>query len=367
MASARSSTRRGAFLAVAVAVAVGGLTLGAGPAGATAASARQVNIGAVPASGVAWRPLGLINDWVSARTLGTGNPSWATQDGVVYLSGSIRNSKHDHSAEFAVLPPAARPAHRMYIMVSTEGGLVGYLRIEQSGLMSAVGPEAGGFTSLAGLSFPARSTRSHALVLQNGWASGQARWDAGAPSYQVSGGVVYLSGSVHGGTSLAFATLPPDARPANDLYITVYTSGAAPGIVHVDTDGTLEAYFGSATSFTSLAGISFPVASASSHPLTTLNNWTGGCCGAGNPAYLVRHGIVYLTGSLSQPGGSDIVARLPASIRPAHKLFIKVDTVDGTVGTVFIEPGGNLEAYSLDISSAKQFTSLASISYPVNS
>jgi hypothetical protein len=319
-----------------------------------------------PASGVTWHRLGLINHWASARTFGTGDPSWAVHGGVVYLSGSIMNNQPGNG-EFAVLPLAARPAHAMYITVYTESQNLGHLYINPGGKMSANGPNAAGFTSLAGVSFPARSARGHALTLRNGWASSQARWNTGNPSYQVSGGVVYLSGSLHGGTSSIFATLPPAARPANDLFITVYTWDGTTGALSVGKNGTLEAYSGSATSFTSLAGVSFPMASAASHALTTLNTWSG-CCGLGKPAYLVSHGVVYLSGSLRQAtAGSSVFATLPAMARPAHQLYIKVYTNDSTVGTLFITPDGTMEVYSPVSAVARAFTSLASISFPLGS
>lgn len=321
-----------------------------------------------PASAkVTWHPLALINHWASARTFGTGNPSWAVHDGVVYLSGSIRNIRAHHVSEFAVLPLAARPAHAMYITVYTESQTLGSLYINPSGKMRAYGPDAAGFTSLAGVSFPARSAGHHSLMLLNGWKSSQARWNTGNPAYHVSGGVVYLSGSLHGGTSGTFATLPSAAWPASNMYITVYTWDGTTGVLHVGTDGTLEAFGGNSGSFTSLAGVSYPVASATLHPLTTLNDWSG-CCGNGNPAYLVSHGVVYLSGSLTQPAaGSTIFATLPAKARPAHQLYIKVYTNDVTIGTVLIEPNGTMEAYSSVAADAQGFTSLASISYPLGS
>src|SRR6266852_5580017 len=64
----------------------------------------------------------------------------------------------------------------------------------------------------------------HKLNLLNGWKSSQSTWNTGNPSYAISGGVVYLSGSLHGGAgSSNFAILPKAARPAHWLYMTVDT------------------------------------------------------------------------------------------------------------------------------------------------
>src|ERR1022692_5197791 len=89
----RSRARLVAALAMPVAVA--SLTLGAG-----AASART----GTPASGVTWHRISGINGWRSAESrYGTGNPSWALQGGVVYLSGSVLRSGGTSSL-FGVLP-----------------------------------------------------------------------------------------------------------------------------------------------------------------------------------------------------------------------------------------------------------------------
>lgn len=60
----------------------------------------------------------------------------------------------------------------------------------------------------------------HKLTLINGWTSSQNVYGTGNPRYAISGGVVYLSGSLHAGTSTSFAVLPKAARPAHWLYMT---------------------------------------------------------------------------------------------------------------------------------------------------
>src|SRR5262245_22896184 len=214
-------TRRAAVLAAPVLVS---LALGATTeAAASPSRAGRALAGAPARAGVTWHALALKNGWKSSqRQFTTGNPSWAVKGGVVYLSGSLHQPS-GFNDQFAVLPLAARPSHALYISVYTLNGSHGTLYIQPHGKMFAYGGSARGFTSLAGVSFPARSMAQHRLALRNGWNSSQFRWNTGDPSYAVRNGVVYLSGSLHQrvGASDRFALLPAAARPARNMYITV--------------------------------------------------------------------------------------------------------------------------------------------------
>jgi hypothetical protein len=341
----------------------------------TEATASPSRAGGAPAgaparAGVTWHALALKNGWKSAQhRFTTGNPSWAVQGGVVYLSGSLHQSAGSNN-EFAVLPPAARPSHAMYISVYTIDGTHGWLYIRPTGAMFADGAGDRSFLSLAGVSFPARSTSQHPLALRNGWNSSQFRWNTGDPAYAVRGGVVYLSGSLHqrASGSEIFAVLPAAARPTRDLYITVYTFRGTTGVLFIGSDGTMHAYFGQARSFTSLAGVSFPASSLSGNTLTLLNGWqsSDGAFSTGDPMYVVHNGVVYLSGSLNLPSGSDdVFGRLPSGARPAHFLFMKVYTNSGVVGSMEVTPSGFVDLFVT--SSSKLFSSLATISYPLRS
>jgi hypothetical protein len=114
---------------------------------------------AAPAvTGVTWHPLTPINGWQSGQTqYGTGSPAWTLQNGVVYLSGSVLQSSSTNG-ELAVLPAAARPSRVLYITVYTLGDTQGWLTIYPTGPVYATAnpySNAQGFTSLAGVSFPA--------------------------------------------------------------------------------------------------------------------------------------------------------------------------------------------------------------------
>jgi hypothetical protein len=367
-----ASTRRAASLIVPIAA----LSLALGGGAASAGTLASQNAGhrlagpATAASGVTWHKIFAINGWQSAQgTDGTGAPSWGVKGGVVYLSGSVLR-RGGSSRLCAELPPQARPSHAMWITVYTLDESLGEIVIYPNGKVYAYGADATGFTSLAGVSYPARSTPQKKLTLINGWKSSQSAWNSGDPSYTVKGGVVYLSGSLHqpSGTSDHFALLPKAARPARAEYINVYTDLGTYGTVWIGQNGIAEAYSGSATGFTSLAGISYPAATASQHNLTLLNGWhpEQKAFNTGDPAYRVSGGVVYLSGSLATPGTIAEFAVLPPGARPAHILYIKVYADGSSVGTLRIYPNGDMSAYNLS-ASVNQFTSLATISFPLKS
>jgi hypothetical protein len=94
---------------------------------------------------------------------------------------------------------------------------------------------------------------------------------------------------------------------------------------------------------------------------------------SGNPKVALQSNVVYLSGSLHQSSGtSPVFAFLPSTFRPAHNMWITVYTYGGTSGTLFIGKDGTMEAFSSSSCSASQnsaqcFTSLATVSYPINS
>jgi hypothetical protein len=108
--------------------------------------------------------------------------------------------------------------------------------------------------------------------------------------------------------------------------------------------------------------------------LSLINGWAteNGTYGTGNPKVSLQGGIVYLSGSLAQATpGNETFAILPASFRPSHNMYITVYTNGDTSGTVFIAHSGVMEAYSATPcgsgNTAQCFTSLATLSFPINS
>ena len=206
----------------------------------------------------------------------------------------------------------------------------------------------------------------HKLTGLNGWHAGSAM--TGGPEYAVSGGVVYLSGSVTSkGTNPLVAVLPRAARPGQVLYLTVYTRAGRPGTLRIDPGGNILAAGGTAAfAFTSLAGVSFPATSMGTLPISLRNGWASAQAqfSTGDPGYSVSHGIAYLSGSLHQPAGTaSEFAVLPAAVRPASDLSSLTCTMSSGPGTVSFErDDGVISAYR---GRHRKFTSLAGLSYPL--
>ena len=214
------------------------------------------------------------------------------------------------------------------------------------------------------------------LSLQNGWHSEQSAWNSGDPAYCIDNGIVYLSGSLaQSGSSVNyFAQLPQRYRPASNMYLSVYTYASTTGVVQIDTDGTMYAYGGSATQFTSLAGISFPAASTPEQPITNLQyGWQSADSqwGTGNPSYYVSDGVVHLSGSVFNPGGGGSASNLgvlPSAAWPAADTLPTVYTYGGTVGNLDIFTEGSVGATYTGLggteANSTAFTSLAGVTYP---
>src|SRR5215471_8507531 len=101
------------------------------------------------------------------------------------------------------------------------------------------------------------------------------------------------------------------------------------------------------------------------HPLTLINGWQSGqSYSTGNPAWAVKNGIVYLSGSLTQPGATptsnDEFAVLPPAARPSanRQMYLVAYTLNATQGFIGVLPGGALTASSPNPSDAQGFTSL---------
>src|SRR5713226_8489733 len=121
-----------------------------------------------------------------------------------------------------------------------------------------------------------------------------------------------------------------------------------------------------AASRASLTAVSFPVAGFTWHKLTLLNGWkTGQHFGTDDPANAVKGGVVYLSGSVWEPTGSNnLFTVMPKAIRPAHYLAIAVFTAGGTIGGIGIPANGQCTTNSNPFVNAQGYTSLSAIGYP---
>jgi hypothetical protein len=236
-----------------------------------------------PGTSVAQQPLTLQNGWQSAQSQwGTGDPSYSvTNDEVVHLSGSLVGSQVPPglgytAEEFAVLPPVARPSFCTSSEVYTYAGVAGTLGVEPTGVMNAY--DQGGhiyntpsasFTSVAGISFPAAALANwNTLALQSGWSAveGDCLTTSAyvGPSYQVINGVVYLTGTMISSTTNSglVTALPPDARPAHYLYLTLNEGPAPHASLQISPSGAVTVFgAGPANGVDFLAGLSYQLTS----------------------------------------------------------------------------------------------------------
>lgn len=350
------------------------MTLASGTAAAAAGPPAADHLPDAPAiTKLVWHPLTLINGWKSASTtlLVTGKPAWATRNGVIYLRGAVKQPNPDGNATFANLPTNAKPAHDLYIQVYTNGDEPGVLLISHAGAIEAFRGNAFTFTSLSTVSYPTAKVTSHKLTLENGWASSQPTYDTGNPSYAISGGVVYLSGSMHTiGSSQLATVLPKATRPAHRMFILVYTfDGEATGWLKIMATGKVYAFGADAADYTSLASISYPAPGAKWHNFTLEDGWKSGqTTGTATPEYTIINGIVYLNGSMSGPTAPNgLWTTLPTEVRTAADVLeIEVYTGNASAGGMAVTNKFGLVS-SMPFSNAKAFTSLAAIAYPQNS
>ena len=355
--------------------------LGACAAPGTAAAA-QAAVGAATVTpsvaGVTWHKINLLHGWKAASrlTFGTRAPSWAVSGGIVYLDGGLQAPATLGSLVFGVLPAPARPARTQYINVimGNNAPTTTYVTIAPNGVMYLAGNvTALSFSSLNGISFPATATARHKLTLINGWKSAQAAWNTGDPAYTVSGGVVYLSGSLSQSTAggPVFAVLPKAIRPATVQYLPAYTFGGVIGRVQIYPDGLIFARFGQSRQFTSLAGVSYLLPTTALHKLTLIHGWKSGAVstGSSNPAYSLTSGVVCLSGT-TYPSTTSFYATfttLPPAVRPRYNLFFYADINNAAGGVIGIEHAGPAFAVAMPLSNPVQMASLGSICYPVNS
>jgi hypothetical protein len=213
------------------------------------------------------------------------------------------------------------------------------------------------------------------ITLVNSWQSEDATYATGDPSVCVeSDGMVYLAGSVgtHAGTSREFGVLPQNAWPAHVIYLNVYTYNLTHGVLVINPDGTMYAYDGTgwATSYTSLAGVSFQAAPTSPAQwpvnLSLRNGWQSaqGIYNTGDPAYYISGHIVHLSGSLQNPNGTgdNPAVTMPSQTQPDDSCWtIAPYTYGGGVGSLAVDA---LTESFLWAGAETRYVSLAAINYP---
>jgi len=193
------------------------------------------------------------------------------------------------------------------------------------------------------------------LALAPGWSP-----YGGSPvGATLDGGIVHLWGAITtSGTNPAAFTLPPEFRPASNVFVPVDMCHGTNGRLDIFPNGTVNVEaepggWGNAQCFTSLDGAWFveapdPWTSGGSGqiPLSLQPGWTGGPHGTAAPQMESINGIVYFSGAIATNGTNQLAFTLPVGWRPLTNVYVKVDLCGGTNGRLHIRPDGNVYVYA---------------------
>jgi hypothetical protein len=111
----------------------------------------------------------------------------------------------------------------------------------------------------------------------------------------------------------------------------------------------------------------FAPAAANAAKLTLINGWLNSASGARPAAAKVVQGVVHFEGAISG-GTNDEPFILPASMRPAATVYMKVGLCNAHNGRLYIQPSGDsfIEAEGEDLGEAQCFTSLDGASFAMS-
>jgi hypothetical protein len=220
-----------------------------------------------PASAIKVHAVTVEAGWESGKLAfsESGAPAYAVSHGVVYLSGSLVATVSSPPLTAALLPRAARPAHKLFLTVYTYFGTTGTIVITPGGLVEVYGSAANAFTSLDGISYPAASARWHVLHLDSPWKAAPSASGAGNPAYAVINGIVYFTGAAYQPTGDLgiLAILPESARARNVVTALTYAGDEDWGVLTPAGRYLIDSRqpFSVVQAFTSLAGRSYPAGS----------------------------------------------------------------------------------------------------------
>ena len=189
-------------------------------------------------SASSFTPLTLQNGWTNYAS-GTANPAARKISGIVHLQGAMQTNGTNQVA--FTLPPADRPALRIFVPVDLCGATNGDLFIQADGSVTVeaeggVWGNAQCFTSLDGVSFAPSASSFTPLTLENGWTStGLA---SAPPAVRVISGVVHLEGDMYSnGINPVPFTLPAAFRPAHNVAVKVALCGNDSGTLIIGPGG----------------------------------------------------------------------------------------------------------------------------------
>src|SRR5262245_33424496 len=208
------------------------------------------------------------------------------------------------------------------------------------------------------------------LVLQNGWTN--YGFGANNAGYSVVNGIVHFRGAIPTtGTNPLPFTLPPDARPATNVYVAVNLCNAQGGRLNIQPNGTVsvqaEGAFSNAQCFTSLDGVTYASNATGFTALSLTNGWTNAPFSTSNAAVRNDGGIIHFKGAIATTGTNNTPFTLPVGFRPATNVWIPIDLCVATKGRLFVQPTGVVTVQAeTSFGNAQCFTSLDGASFALN-
>jgi len=320
------------------------------------------------AVGQAFTPLALTGGWTNYSTSTSAPAIGIDCGGMVVFKGALSSIGTDPAA--FTIPVGYRPPLTAYLGLDVVGGRKGRLYAPPTGGAQISGElafsNATSFTSLDGVSYALNATGYTPLTLINGWTN----YSTGtrAPAISNAGGIVRLQGAISSsGSSLVPFTLPVGYRPPTDVYIPTDLVGASKGRLHITAAGNvaIEPYGATttATAFTSLEGLSFPLNATGYTTMSLVNGWAHAPFYTRNVAATVSNGIVRLQGAMAAPDGSSTTAfTLPAGFRPPATVYLRTSMCSSSEGRVNISAGGVVSVQAENVATdATCFTSLEGV------
>ncbi len=326
-------------------------------------------------------------NWSGSAGFGSRAPAWyKDRSGIVHLQGAAHQTSTTGTGAnlLGILPKSAWPAANVFTIVHTFNGTYADLEVAANGQLNLIDPRSPmvkdyTFVSLEGITYRPSGTTS-AISINTPFWSGSAGFGSRAPAwYKDRSGIVHLQGAAKlasGSTADPLGTLPPAARPSQNVFVLVHTFLGTYAVLDLSPDGLMfvDDPLPPAVedlSFLSLEGISYrPAGTASAISLNTAN-WSGNN-GFNVPApgwYKDRSGIVHLQGAaklISSTGtGVDTMGTLPTSARPSHNVFTVVLTGTDTYADLVIAANGQVNLIDPRPPAVRDysFVSLAGITY----
>ena len=373
-----------------------GFRLAAG-LGAVAAGTSLTVLGAAGASAAQAAPSPLIPpvsitvntaNWSGNAGFGSTVPAWFKDSlGIVHLQGAAKQVNPTGTLRYVLgtLPPAARPARNVFVIVHTLAGTYADLEVAANGQINLIDPRPPAvkdfkFVSLEGITYrPSGAVAG--IALGAGW-SGSAGFGSTKPAWFKDGsGIVHLQGAARQtGTSNVLGWLPPAARPARNVYVIVHTYLGTYADLEVAQSGQINLIdpYGFAVkdfTFVSLEGVSYSTSAIFNHmapPFPGLNtaNWSGNAgFGSSEPGWNEDSaGIIHLQGAATQTslaGDKNLLATLVPVIRPNRTIYTIVHTFNGTYADVSIAPNGEVRLIDPAPPMGKDYTfvSLEGVTY----